>query len=147
LPIGLDDGDLSPRWQAQIRFWSGFSDLLREREGIFRPRKPSDTDFVSFGFGWGRAELTAWATSRRIACGVAVHAPAAKSKFAALFAQRAELEAEMGLALEWRELPDRKESQIRIAMPGASVLDETSWHAQHEWMIATLEKFHTVFGP
>lgn len=139
--------NLGPRWQNQIAYWTRFNEVLSARNGVFRTRKPSTSDFLTWGTGTPGTVFIAIATGRRVLAGVVLHAPAAKPLFRALEKRRAEIEAAFGEALDWRELPEKKESQIVLQLPGATVTDEAEWARQHAWLLEKLEKFHAVFGP
>ena len=60
--------------------------------------------------------------------------------------QRAEIERDLGV-LEWRALPDRKSSSIRLCRKDTDPLQEKDWPTQLDWMASTLERFDKTFRP
>ena len=67
-----------------------------------------------------------------------------KSIFQHLFQHKDEIEAEIGFALDWRELPDKKASRILIEKP-VNLDDHDEWHSQFDWIIDTCIKFKKAF--
>ena len=49
--------------------------------------------------------------------------------------------------MEWRELPGKKESQIKITFEGINIEKKGKWPEQHRKDAETLEAFHRVFSP
>jgi len=56
------------------------------------------------------------------------------------------VESEIGLDLEWRELPNAKESHI-AANRQADPTNRGDWSTQHAWLKDTLEAFHRTLAP
>ena len=67
-----------------------------------------------------------------------------KAIFQQLFQHKDEIEAEIGFALDWRELPDKKASRILIEKP-VNLDDHDEWHSQFDWIIDTCIKFKKAF--
>jgi len=63
-----------------------------------------------------------------------------------LESKRAEIDAALGTAIEWREMAEKKASRI-VAFKEADPYDEAAWPGQFAWLRATLERFDTVFRP
>jgi hypothetical protein len=75
---------------------------------------------------------------------VVLYGPHAKSRFRALHADRAAIETELQSQLIWREMPDRKESQVR--MEHACDFDHPeSWEPVLRWVATTLDRMDAVF--
>lgn len=64
-----------------------------------------------------------------------------------LHQQRAKIERELGHALVWKRLPERKRARILWYKEDTDSTDESQWPQQHAWMLATMDKFKTVFVP
>ena len=56
------------------------------------------------------------------------------------------IEAEVGSALDWEELPDRHTSYISLRKHNSDPTIKTNWPEQQKWMLEQLEKFRSVFG-
>ena len=69
----------------------------------------------------------------------------AKQDYQALYAQRDEIEAELGPDVTWMELPDRKASRIAMFKSGIDPMDEELWPFIFQWMQEKLEVFDRVF--
>jgi Domain of unknown function (DUF4268) len=52
--------------------------------------------------------------------------------------QKAEIERDLGFALDWDELPAGKDSRISISLDGADPENKTDWARQHEWLAKQL---------
>jgi hypothetical protein len=50
-------------------------------------------------------------------------------------------------SLEWRLMPNKKESQIHLPEWRTDPTDESMWPEQHAWLRERLEKLHRVFAP
>jgi hypothetical protein len=68
-----------------------------------------------------------------------------KQAFHALVGQKTEIEAALGSALDWQELPDRRASRIATYLRNADIADRTDWPRQHRWIIDELRRFRAVF--
>ena len=54
---------------------------------------------------------------------------------------------ELGRSLQWRELPQLKESQIYAGPQPADFDQRSKWPEYYEWLKDMLERFAAVFGP
>ena len=61
--------------------------------------------------------------------------------------QTEESERALGVGLAWREMRGRKEARICLRQEGVDTTNRDQWASQHDWLIDTLEKFHSVFAP
>ena len=64
--------------------------------------------------------------------------------FHALEAKRSKIESELGYALEWHELPERKASSISVKQPG-DFQDESQQDMLIKWLVDKAEEFTKVF--
>lgn len=60
---------------------------------------------------------------------------------------KAEIEGDIGPAWDWRELPNRKESRIRLTFTDFDPSKRGNWPSQHQQFRETIERFHAVFSP
>lgn len=58
----------------------------------------------------------------------------------------AAIESEMHAALEWEELPDKKESHVFIRRYDTDAADRGKWPEQHQWLAEKLEAFHQTLS-
>jgi len=64
--------------------------------------------------------------------------------FAALLAQRAEIEANFAGPLDWQPLPDRVASRIALHLTDADTGDRSDRPHQHSWILQQLRRFRRV---
>ncbi len=69
------------------------------------------------------------------------------SRFGDLYAQKSEIEIELGQALEWTRRDDIRASKIYLPKTGG-IDDADDLLAEHrDWMITSLFALRKVFGP
>jgi hypothetical protein len=56
-----------------------------------------------------------------------------------------QIEQELGEALDWDELPNRKASRIKTYF-GGDFTDQEGWSTQHLWLLEQVIKFQKVFS-
>lgn len=99
-------------------------------------------------FSVGRSEFlleaTLQSTKRWIGVDLFMKGPDATAYFRLLEQQREEIERELG-DLEWRVLPDRKSSSVRLRRKNVDPMQQEDWPSQIEWMVSTLEGFDKTF--
>lgn len=142
-------GELSERRQWQFEYWTALRRLMEERGGLVKPTKPFPQHWQNFAIGRAYFHLTAIANARdrRISVYLVLKGDQAKEHFRLLERRREEIEREADTELEWCELPERKESQIRLSWSGCDPSDRSSWPEQHAWLFDNLQRFHRVFSP
>lgn len=97
---------------------------------------------ISIGTSQAHISLTTNSLEKRVA--VEIHIPNNKLLFAELLQQRQAIETELGLHLDWRELPERKACRIVIEHAGDIGNPEQHSDLVH-WMVATADSFASVF--
>src|SRR5262249_9635680 len=109
-------GGLSETRQMQFEYWTAFRRGLEERGGRVKPTKPVPQHWQTFGPGRSYFHLCTFANSRdkRIGIQLILTGSDAKAHFHLLEQQKREIEKEVGEALEWKELPERKESHVNL---------------------------------
>ena len=75
-----------------------------------------------------------------------IYEPNRLQRYTALAARKDAIEGEIGAKLEWRELPDKKESQVRQYLPEVDPKKMEDWPRQFALLRTTLERFHRAFG-
>ena len=68
-----------------------------------------------------------------------------KELYAKLLAERDDIEADLGLVLEWDDKPDRKASKLVISRPG-DFLDEAQSQELVEWLVTTGDRLAGVLS-
>lgn len=135
--------------RLQLAYWSDFAELLLENNGRIKPTKPLPQHWMNFSVGRSNFTLQTFANTRdrMISVGLFVLGSDAKPHFHLLHEERETIEREIGESLEWRLLPEKKESQIMLRWRDEDPADRGRWPAQHEWLLEKLEAFHESLAP
>ena len=121
---------------------------LEERGSGVRPKKPQPENWMYFSVGSSEfwLETTLQSAEKWIGVALFMRGPDAMAHYTLLERQRVEIERDLG-TLEWRALPDKKSSSIRLRRKDTDPLQETDWPTQLDWMASTLERFDKTFRP
>ena len=138
--------EMTPKRRLQQEFWAALMKHLEERGSGVRRKKPQPENWMYFSVGRSEFWLEATLQSAEKWIGVAlfVSGPDAKAHYTLLERQRAEIERDLG-TLEWRELPEKKSSSIRLRREDTNPRQEKDWPTQLDWMASTLERFDKTF--
>jgi hypothetical protein len=140
--------ELTETKRLQLEFWAGLRALIDSRGGAVIARKPLPQHWCTFAIGTGHFHLTAFVntTKRWIGLQLTMVGEDAKAHFHELARAKAKIEEEAGSALEWEELPEKKESHIARTWYDCDPLDRGKWAEQHQWLYEQLQVFHKVFA-
>ena len=146
--INRDGKDLTPKRRLQEEFWAALMKRLEEGRSPVRPKKPQPQGWMQFSVGRSEflLETTLQSTKKWIGVDLFMTGPDATAHFRLLERQREEIERELG-ELEWRVLPDRKSSSIRLRWKNVDPMQRANWPSQIEWMVSKLEGFDKTFRP
>ena len=114
-----------------------------------RCQKPAPQLWTNFAIGRSCFYLTARVTTRDNEVGVylCIYGPDKQAYFNLLKENyKKQIESRINLELDWRALPDAKESHIETYHK-ADPTDESKWPEQHDWIKNTVETFHRVLSP
>ncbi len=144
---GPSGKNLTPTKLQQRDFWSALMKRLRDTKSRVRPKKPQAQAWMGFSIGKAGFNLLGWLNSKEKWIGVYLYLepPDAKAHFGLLDQEREEIEQQLG-TLEWRKLPDRKASTIRLRRE-ADPMQQGDWPNQISWMVEKLEAFNKTFRP
>lgn len=144
----IETGELSETKQLQQEYWAELRTYLTEAKSKLRSQKPLPQHWTNFAIGRSHFHLTAVQNTREKRIGVllVLSGPDAKTHFQLLEADKEKIEQAAHTSLEWRELPDKKESHIVLQLEGADPTNREDWPRQHQWLKDTLELFHRVFA-
>ncbi len=137
-------GEMTDTKKMYLKFWMGFRDVMERNNGKVRPTSPMAAKWMKFSFGRGGLHLNTSASVLRNRIGVALIIRK-KAFYPLLLQQRKEVESEVGQQLEWRELPDHKQSQVRLFRKKCDISNEKQWGEYYSWLHEHLEKFHAAF--
>ncbi len=139
----------SPTKQIQQRLWQALVQHLGNRAPHIRPQKPAARHWLNNAIGRSGFGLNFTVNTRENRLGVELWLPGdeAKQRFAALLAQKEEIEDALGFPLDWQELPDAKASRIACWHESAPLEEEGRWPEYLSWYTQTVVKMDEVFRP
>jgi hypothetical protein len=129
----------------QMEFWEQFRFYTEERKSLLKIQKPSPQHWLNISVGSRHAHISLTLNSFDEAIRTELYIPANKEVFEFLFQQKDAIESELGMKLEWMELPGKKASRIKAETSG--LIDNTAeWEQYFAWLKENAEKFQSVFG-
>ena len=139
--------NLSETRLLQRDYWTAFRDVMEKRGGVVRPTKPHPQHWQDFSIGRSGFHLETFANTRdkRIGTILVLGGPNAKSHFHLLQKDIEKYEKEIG-KLEWAEMPEKKQSHIKLRLRDCDPMNKADWPKQHEWLYEKLQAFHTTFS-
>lgn len=143
-------GQLSETQNMQLEYWTQFREFMQGSGTPLRCQKPQPCNWTSFAIGRAYFTLVAKINSqaKEGAVFLCISGAEKEAHFNLLKTHyREQVEGQMQYDLEWRELPEAKESQIVVHLNNADPSDREDWPKQHKWLKAVLEKFNGVFRP
>jgi len=151
LPVGRNDGEaeLTETRQLQLSFWQELRELLIERGSVIKPRQPRAQHWTNFAVGRSGFRLTAYINTRerRLGLQMVIHKGPIKRYYHLLHQEKAAIEEELGCPLQWRELADKKQSDVTLDNPNMDPSMRSQWPQQHLWLLEQMEAFYRVFSP
>lgn len=141
------DGQITDTKKLQMDFWTAFRAYLKESGSHIHTQKPLPQHWTNISIGRSGFHLVATANTKdkKLEVYLCLTGPNAKANFKLLQGQQAPIDKAFGPGLNWRELPDNKESQVRTSFPG-DVMDKASWPSLHAQLRGVVENFHKTFS-
>ncbi|HCR86086.1 MAG TPA: DUF4268 domain-containing protein [Alphaproteobacteria bacterium] len=143
----ISNAENSETKQMQYKFWTKFSEYLKETGSKMKPQRPGYQHWLTFTVGRSYFHINALLSTREERIGVDLYLGEpeyAKHFFNILKEDKEKIEAEIGSALDWKELPEKRASRI-ILTSDMNPSDESNWSSQFKWLKDTLEKFDSAF--
>lgn len=144
----IDDAELSDTRKIQIDYWNALNSVLRQVGGpVAGNRKPWPRQWINYPIGRSDFRLGAVMIRPRqvVRAELYIAGDSAKRMLFALKGDRARIEAEFGQALEWEDLPAKRDCRIAIYL-SCDPEDEADWPRQHAWLAEKMNRLHTVFA-
>lgn len=136
-----------PAKQFRLEYWTAFNEYSFTKQDFaknFKQRKPSTDHWMTLSLGSSAYALDILVLKKRNAICVEFYINDDKSIYHKLVQHKDEIENEVGVALDWRELPDKKASRIILEKPvNLDAPDE--WNSQFDWITDTCIKFKKAF--
>lgn len=144
----IDESALTSIKALQLDYWSALGTVLMAKGGpLARERKPQPQSWMSYSVGRGGFGINAAMVrpKRLVRAELYISNSDSKAFFHLLREQASEIEAEIGYALDWEELPAGRDTRISVPLTGIDPENQKDWPRQHDWLTARLNEFHRVF--
>jgi hypothetical protein len=148
---GAQSAELTEFQRLHLEFWTQFRQYLEDRGSPIHSGRPSKDAWTNVAVGRTNFSLVAWNSMKNGRSGVnlSMTGPDAKAHFG-LIDERHHALVEERLSslgnLEWRPMPNAKESQVLLTRLGTPTKKET-WPDLDAWMASALEAMHRLFSP
>jgi len=139
-----EPGELTETKELQREFWVQLQQFAKSKGTALRFQRPSPQHWTTVAIGSAQAHASLTIDSREGRYAASIYIPNDKDLFKRLFANREEIERELGEHPEWMELPGKKASRIRLSTEGLFE-DQSRWEEAFAWLLARAESLHRVF--
>ena len=133
--------------QQRLEYWQAFNDYAftdANFSRIFNKRKPTTDHWMDFSIGSSACHIAVSQIQKRKAVDVELYINDDKELFKSLFAHKDEIEKNMEMELEWKELPERKASRILIEKT-VDLDDRATWPEQFDYIMDNCIKMKRAF--
>lgn len=133
--------------QQRLEYWQAFNDYAfqnTEFAKVFNKRKPTTDHWMDFSIGSSACHIGVTQIQKRSAIGVELYINDDKELFKSLFAHKEKIENDMGMMLDWRELPERKASRILVEK-NVQLSNHEEWQEQFNYIMDVLLKMKKAF--
>ena len=143
------EGSGSSTKPLKKELWQSFIEFLGEEGSSLHTHNARSRSYLNLPMGRSRFRMSARVNTHQdlLTANVSIHGPLAKQHFNALRSEAATIEAEIGQALDWLEMPDKEVSRITIRRNGFDLDRKEDWPEHFEWLRATLETMNRAFRP
>lgn len=140
-------GELTETQRLYLEYWTAFRQYLEDRGSSVRTGKPPTGSWTNLSLGRTgfalSAVISAW--YKNMVVQLVLMGRDRLAHFHLLKQEQQAIEERLGRDLEWRELPEKKESHIRRTFENRDPADRSQWPNMHETMRQTLEAFQAEF--
>ena len=139
----------TPTKQRQLKFWTGWQAWLQAKGSTLRTQKPLPQHWTNIALGRSGIHLAATVNSResRVGMEVYINHENSKSMFKQLQAHQVEIDAALGVKLEWMELPDGHACRILQVRAESPLESEDQWPVYYAWLEQAALRMSEVFRP
>jgi len=126
----------TPIKQLQQKFWIALKEYLAQHAPNIRPQQARPQHWLNNSIGRSGFGLNVTANAREERFGIElyIHSAQAKQHFDNLYAQKVDIEAKLGFALDWQRLEDAQATRIAAWLPNASIENEARWPEYQAWI-------------
>ena len=144
---GVASENLTEAKKLQLEYWTAFREFVSSNSTVLKSQKPLPQHWTNFAIGRSHCHLSAIVNTWENKIGVVLYLGGvdAKAHFHLLHAHKGAIEEQIGVNLEWRENPDKKDSGVWLRVE-YDPSEKSGWGEQHSWLLGMLEKFHAAFS-
>ena len=140
-----NSGELTDTKSKQLEFWSSFKDYITERKIDLKIQKPFPQHWLIYSIGTSYAHCSFIVNTQNKKLFCELYIDENKDLFNWLFERKDQIEKQIGIELDWRELPNKKASRVLLKRDG-SIDNKDSYIEYFDWFIEYGIKFKKVFG-
>jgi hypothetical protein len=137
----------NPTQQQRLEYWQAFNDYAVQNEEFskaFNTRKPSTDHWYSLSLGSSACGISILRIQKRNEIGVEFYISDDKELFKLVYSHKDEIESDMGMKLDWRELPEKKASRILIEKK-VQLDNRDDWNRQFDYIMDVCLKMKQAF--
>lgn len=142
-------GEVSGTKMMQQSYWAAFRNYVEESGSFIKCQKPLPQNWTNITIGRTNFYLVIRMNTRDKQLGIYLNiaVPNKAAYFKILEGKyKKQIEQQIGMELDWRELPEAKESHLEIYFD-ADPAQQVDWPRQHKWLKEKVEIFHKVLSP
>lgn len=127
----------SPTQQARYDYWVAFNDYAFRNAAFskqFNKRKASTDHWMTFSIGSSACQICISQIRKNNRAIVEWYISDDKSLYRKFYSNKAAIESEIGVSLEWNELPEKKASRI-LAYKTVDFNNKDNWPEQFDWIM------------
>ena len=110
--VSRDNGELSKAQSERFNFWTQFNEMVAARNKPFNIRKATTDHWYNVALGTSDAHISVTLVNKSNCIGIEVRIKDNKELFNRLHAESEAIENEIGFAMDWQRLDDKKASRI-----------------------------------
>ena len=130
----------------RLEFWTQFNEVLVANGKPFNLRKATTDHWYNVAIGTSQASISINLVNKESSIVVELYINDNKSLFDRLLAQKDEIEQQLGFALDWRRLDNRKASRILHRIDGLNFADHSNYPALMDEIIRKTVIMRKVFA-
>jgi Domain of unknown function (DUF4268) len=144
----IESSQHTPRDLLLREYWTALKADMELNKSKAKTQKPLPQGWTNIALGRSGINLVAVARVKKESMGVhvAIYGPNRKSFFEQLISQKDEIEREIGSTLQWLEMPDKLESNIKLTQENVDIGNKANWPQHIEWMRKAIDNFYRVFS-
>ncbi len=141
----INNSEVSDTKLLQYNYWAKVQEYIDNNSDILKSRNPQQQNWYDLALGTSQAHIMLSINSikKYVTCNIYINDN--KSLYDCLYAQKDDIERELGLKMEWNKMDNKKASTIEI-IKEIDPMDENNWEESIQWQVLTAEKLYYGFA-